>query len=118
MTQFTGSTPSAFTPRWIEKSDIISITVTNDYLVYNPNSYGLWVNDTTLSSFDSDSVDSGMIPDRPPSPFPFTRLWGFSPLNSSFLLLYHQLNDTVFAEDKWDVAVGDWVSKNISILTA
>ena len=51
----------------------------------------------------------------PISPFPFARLATTSPTNSSVFHLYHQINDTTFAEDTYDTKGGYWSSKNLSI---
>lgn len=65
----------------------------------------------------TEHLPSEKLPSKPASPFPFARLGGFDPDNSTSLFLY-QLNDTAFAEGQCDVTVGDWQSKNVTFSIA
>lgn len=55
----------------------------------------------------------------PESPFPFARLASTSPntTDNTEFILYHQINDTVFAEDVYDTTGEHWISRNFSIST-
>lgn len=109
LTRNTGANFMPFIPTWMENPDILILSVQGPTEEY---SYGLWVNDTGLVNFNSTSLP------RLVSPFPFARLGGFSPSNSSSFYLYHQLNESAFAEDQWDVTEGIWQSKNFTIPVA
>lgn len=112
MTGDTADHYDCFDPKRIETSDILCVFVDHDETVLFRHVYGLWVNDTQLSN----ATTEGLEAPKPASSFPFTRLAGFSPLNSTYFFVYHQLNETAFAEDKWDILVQDWVSKDFTIL--
>ena len=51
----------------------------------------------------------------PRSQFPFNRLASALVSNSTEVYLYHQLDDSVFAEDYWDGTSQFWRSSNITI---
>lgn len=76
--------------------------------------YLFWVNGSRLESIQS-SID---IIDPPLSPFPFTRLATMAPEGNTSLYLYHQINETVIAEDQYDTANGHWISTNITFKTS
>ncbi|MCJ1479151.1 hypothetical protein MMC13_007835 [Lambiella insularis] len=79
--------------------------------------YGFWVNGTTLSSITSFGND--VYPTTSPSSqFPYTRLASTSPGNGTEILLYHQINDTAFAEDVYDTSGGVWSSSSFTISTS
>lgn len=52
----------------------------------------------------------------PISPFPFRRL-AVTKLDSTegIYYLYHQINGTIFAEDRYDIATDVWYSTNITL---
>ena len=75
--------------------------------------YILWVNRTELQLSNWVFATSTL----PSSLFPYSRMTTINPINSSVLYLYHQVNDTTFAEDTWDISTGGWASSNISIPT-
>ena len=72
--------------------------------------YGFLVNGSSL-------VGYGFINPlgSPNSPFPFIRLASSTPINSSLIFIYHQINESVFAEDMYDTSIGYWVSANITV---
>lgn len=112
MTGDTAADYNYFDPKQIENSDILYLYV--DYEATTRATYAvyrLWVNDTQLS----DAFHQKLTAINSASSFPFPRLAGFSPFNSTNFFLYHQLNETAFAEGQWDSHAGDWVSINFTI---
>ena len=80
--------------------------------------YGLWVNGSTLSIFPVSSGNGPTAEKNIGSPFPFKRLASITAVNSTNFYLYHQINETTFAEDFWETDVGEWTaSVNVSIKT-
>ena len=76
-----------------------------------------WVNGTKLAH----AINLELAPapaDGPSSPFPYKRLGGASPFNATFFYIYHQMNDTTFAEDHWDETTEVWTSNNVTIFDA
>lgn len=67
-------------------------------------------------NWNSDCKD--LVRKEPETPFPFKRLAGTEEYNSTNLIIYHQLNTTTFAEDKFDASIGNWVSTFFDIQTA
>ena len=94
-------------------ADTVDIKVSD--LVIASTTYSLIVNRTQLECLAcSDGGEA--VQTVPGSSYPYTRLASISSGNSFFL--YNQINDTTFAENFFDVAVGGWhESKNISIGT-
>lgn len=77
--------------------------------------YILWVNNTRLSYVSGFGSPKMSLES---SPFPFPRIGGFSLLNTTSFFLYHQLNNTAFAEDEWDSHSDQWAaSTEVSILS-
>lgn len=111
MTGDTGGDYDCFDPKWIENSDILWVFMNDREIGSLAYEYGLWVNDTQLSN----ASPNALAATKSASSFPFSRLAGFSPLNTTYFFVYHQLNETAFVEDKWDMIVGDWVSKDFTI---
>ncbi|KAL8792432.1 MAG: hypothetical protein Q9195_004965 [Heterodermia aff. obscurata] len=68
-----------------------------------------WVKNQTLTPL-SDSVVTS-----PQSLFPFSRLASIVPLNGSDFFIYHQLNASNFAEDRWDDSLSGWISNSFEI---
>ena len=62
----------------------------------------IWINGT----------QPAMSPGYPPpdNPFPFTRLASVSSADGSSIFLYHQINDTTFAEEHWDPWSKAWLA--------
>ena len=79
----------------------------------------LWFNQTKLkygliSSNDTENSDQ-LLPD---SQFPFRRLGLASNWSVSGAYVYHQMNDSIIAEEFWNESENFWQpSKNISIET-
>ena len=46
----------------------------------------------------------------PVTPFPFARLASAYPADGSSTFLYHQINDTTFAEEHWDSSSAAWLT--------
>ena len=100
----------------IEKSDWVQIVVGNLSSFNDLWPYYLWVNGTTLSSFYDPDVS--MFNNPPTSAFPYTRLAATTTDGSTAFYLYHQINESIIAEDVWDRALGSWSSSTINIATA
>ena len=98
-----------------KRSDLVQPVVGNLSSINDICSYYLWVNGTTLSSsFDN---DQNLLNNPPTSPFPYARLATTTPDNGEAFYLYHQINESVFAEDVWDRSLGSWSSSAINIAT-
>ncbi|KAI4248773.1 MAG: hypothetical protein LQ352_005810 [Teloschistes flavicans] len=65
-----------------------------------------------------DPIVYGQTTLPPTSQFPFNRLASIYAINSNSTYLYHQLSDTIIAEELWDGISGVWISKNITIDTS
>ena len=76
--------------------------------------YGMVVNGTELVMFRTEFA--GPL-DGPSTSFPYTRLATATPVNSTVFKLYHQINNTVLAEETFDVEVGFWDTAYITIET-
>ena len=81
------------------------------------NPYQFWVNKTQLE-MQPVSGYSGGPNSGPDTEFPYTRLAGTVPVNASAYYLYHQLNQTTIAEDRWSPDSGVWVSNLITVPTS
>lgn len=75
----------------------------------------LWFQGSALRMEKSIMLNSYPIPK---SSFPFHRLASTPAENATFSYLYHQLSDSVFAEDLWDDTSQLWISKNFTIETS
>ncbi|MCJ1433832.1 hypothetical protein MMC27_003197 [Xylographa pallens] len=114
------SVRSSFVPGEIDRGifDISQVTIFNNS---DPVPYfdTIYVNGTTLRLFPTNTPGgvSELIPPliHPPSIFPFARLGSTTELNSTAVYLYHQLNDTAFAEDKYDTVGSFWTSSTIGL---
>lgn len=73
--------------------------------------YGFWVNGSNLTWI----MQTLHRTTKPQSPFPFTRLANTSSENSNILYMYHQINETIVAEDLYDDTTAHWIFSNISI---
>ncbi|KAL9583823.1 MAG: hypothetical protein Q9203_004915 [Teloschistes exilis] len=71
----------------------------------------------STSQYGFDPIAYGGTTQSPTSRFPFNRLTSTYATNSNSTYLYHQLNDTVLAEELWDGTSGFWISSNITIDT-
>ena len=58
-------------------------------------------------------------PDNPTpvTPFPFARLASVNPADESSTFLYHQINDTTFAEEHWDSSSEAWLTPDYITIT-
>ncbi|KAL8925826.1 MAG: hypothetical protein Q9208_003323 [Pyrenodesmia sp. 3 TL-2023] len=63
-------------------------------------------------------TDAGFEIPLPKSSFPYQRLAGTYAENFTVSYLYHQLSDSVFAEDLWDDKSKVWISKTFTIDTS
>ena len=101
-----------------EDFDISQLTVFNDSKS-TPYFSTFYFNRTTLRLFPTDLPGglSEIVPPviRPPSLFPFARLGSTTLLNSTVVYLYHQLNETAFAEDKYDTVGSFWTSSILGL---
>ena len=78
----------------------------------------MWVNGARAQIFSVyDGDDGEPLLGDPATPFPYSSLAFYKPMNSSTKYLYHQLNATVIAEEIWEEEIGSWRSNNITILT-
>ena len=79
------------------------------------------LNGTRLQAvFGEATPPYGGFPLNPPeSPFPFARLASTSPntTDNTEFIIYHQINDIVFAEDVYETMGETWSSRNFSIST-
>jgi hypothetical protein len=82
---------------------------------HNAQPYGFVVNGTALTSIYQPDTQLTSAP--PGSPFPFARLASTVPPNGTAFYVYHQIDNVTFAEDKYDLSIGHWASKNITIST-
>ena len=95
------------------KTDLL-LAVT--YLSTNlSGSYLLWVNATTLVTVNLGPMSQGYSIDGPLSAFPFARLATTTPVGSRAFYLYHQLSESILAEEIFDSSHFVWTSSNISI---
>ena len=101
---------AGFVPDLIPKSDILLTGTDGD------PAHGFWVNKGKLTALSGTTLTP--LSSMPDSQFPFSRLAGISPANSTRLLVYHQLNASTFVEDEWDSSVGGWVSRHLTISMA
>ena len=60
-----------------------------------------------ISKSKVESASRGAI-DVPKNNFPFTRLARATTLDSQTTYLYHQMNETTFAEESFDASMGEW----------
>lgn len=111
-----GNITTGFVPDLIPKSDILLIEITSTATAGSAQDYGFWVDQGKLTGFSD--LGFGSLPIMPGSPFPFSRLAGMSPANSTSLFVYHQLDASTFIEDEWDASVGGWVPRHITISMA
>ena len=75
--------------------------------------YAIWINGTqpALVKFSSG------IPPLPSNEFPFKRLASVSSADQSATFLYHQMNDTTFAEEQWDDVMQAWLPTEYIIVS-
>ena len=71
----------------------------------------IWVNQSEFK-FDDGAAVSGLA-----TPFPFNRVASLYVNTTEGTYIYHQLNDTVIAEDFQDGAFGSWFPSNITVPT-
>lgn len=71
----------------------------------------------STSQHGFDPIAYGGTTQSPTSQFPFNRLTSTYATNSNSTYLYHQLSDTILAEELWDGTSGFWISSNITIDT-
>lgn len=73
-------------------------------------------NKSTLVFGDTDMGQAA--PPSPKSDFPFPRVTSTIVANGTGTCLYHQISDSILAEENWDGTSGTWISKNIMIDTS
>ena len=61
----------------------------------------IWIN-------KSQPVTEATLLKVPRNTFPFARLASASTLDNQTTYLYHQMNGTTFAEESYEVSVGEW----------
>ncbi|MCJ1382359.1 hypothetical protein MMC17_005472 [Xylographa soralifera] len=111
---------SSFVPGEVDPElfDISQLTIFNSSNAV-PYFYTTYINGTTLRLFPNDKP-GGASELVPPvialaSIFPFAHLGSTTALNSTLVYLYHQLNDTAFAEEKYDTVGSFWTSSTIGL---
>ncbi|KAL9611039.1 MAG: hypothetical protein Q9167_004286 [Letrouitia subvulpina] len=79
--------------------------------------YTFWVDGATLRTTTANTTSDYNTRriNRITSAFPYPQLGGSAPLDGTVLYLYHQINETTFAEDQWDETTGVWTSQNITV---
>ena len=111
---------SSFVPGEIDRGifDVSQVTIFNNS-DHVPYFYTIYINGTTLRLYPTDTPGgiSEIIPPliQSPSIFPFARLGSTTQLNSTTVYMYHQLNDTAFTEDIYDVMGSFWTSSTIGL---
>lgn len=70
----------------------------------------IWINDTHPVAILLSGVAVPENVQMPKNPFPFARLASTTLDDGSVTFLYHQMNSTTIAEEKWDDSLSDWVS--------
>lgn len=77
--------------------------------------FGFWVNGTELAAYTTKNIG---LSTQPQSPFPYSRLAGAVGGNgSSSVLLYHQVNETGWAEDVYNLEGGFFTSSYFLVAT-
>ncbi|KAL9601999.1 MAG: hypothetical protein Q9219_002107 [cf. Caloplaca sp. 3 TL-2023] len=75
----------------------------------------MWINQSILRIYeDTMRTDT---PKSPETPFPFNRLTTLYLNSTKETYIYHQISDTVIAEELWDEVNKSWFTKNITIPT-
>ena len=92
----------------MSRSDFVGLST-------NPGSI-LWFNQTKLETTILTGVDILDQP-LPDAQFPFPRLGRAQELNGTGAYIYHQMNDSIIAEEIWNDSLFWQKSKNISITT-
>ncbi|KAL6721965.1 hypothetical protein ACLMJK_001070 [Lecanora helva] len=77
--------------------------------------FGFWVNGTELAAYTTKNIG---LSTQPQSPFPYTRLAGTTVGGGSDIYLYHQIDQTIFAEDMYNLDGGFFTTTNFSISTS
>ena len=72
----------------------------------------IWINHTQPTILDP---CCGYSP--PNNTFPFSRLASTTPAGSTYTYLYHQINGTTFAEERWDSAEGTWTTTDYIVIS-
>ena len=68
--------------------------------------HAIWINGTQPALIRLEYTDDATLPS---SEFPFTRLASVTSTDGSATYLYHQINDTTFAEEQWDFKLRGWL---------
>ena len=68
--------------------------------------YGIWINSSQPVLILMEYVHAATVPDNE---FPLTRLASVTLTDYSATYLYHQMNDTTFAEEQWDNSLQTWL---------
>ena len=94
----------------MSQSDFVSVGTFDDY------SQILWFNNQTKLQYGVGTKDQeDLIPE---APFPFRRLALAQDFNETGSYIYHQINDSIIAEEFWSEDSRIWLpSVNISIRT-
>ena len=106
------SIPDNSAAKDIQASDVISFTIdygSSDLL--GPMAFVL--NETLIFPADLQAT-AGPDLDNPATPYPFSRLAWSNSTSPSATFIYHQLSDSIIAEDAW-FTTGGWHYSNISI---
>ena len=107
------STTAAYNETLLGDVNIAQVFVNNQ----NSNSYtlfGFWVNGTDLAAYTTKNIG---LSTQPQSPFPHKRLAGTTVGGGSDIYLYHQINQTVFAEDMYNFDGGFFTSTYFDVST-
>lgn len=95
--------------------DPISIGESDVQLASNASQiYGLWVNGTSLASFNT-VHSSPALQTLPESSFPYVRLAGINPSQGSVYYLYNQIGPDTIVENQLDISADQWTPSKINI---
>ena len=93
----------------IEKSDLVIID-------YGIRPFALWINGTKPSVLSYTGYIE--VDDAPNVSFPFTRLASITSPEQNTSYLYHQIDGTTLAEERYEYSLGQWLSTNITVPNA
>ena len=102
----------------VQASDWVQTYIGNTADQNTMSQYNFWVNGSTLSDFGVIGQTPKYIENPPASPFPYARLAVTTTENTTAFYLYHQINESYFAEDVWDSSIDGWTSATVHIATS
>ena len=108
------STTAAYNETLLGNVNIAQVFVNNNQNSDSYTLFGFWVNGTDLAAYTTKNIG---LSTQPQSKFPFKRLAGTTVGGGSDIYLYHQMNQTFFAEDMYDLDGGFFTSTYFDIST-